>query len=116
MPGWIVNTEEMFHQIVNEMDKHKNIREIATQFHNTIADFTLLMCVKIRNKYNINVVVLSGGVFQNSFLLNQIIIKLAEKDFKIFIHQKMPPNDACISLGQAVIANAKTQFDSIGKR
>jgi len=109
IPGWIVNIEEMFHQIIYDMKKHKNIRKIATQFHNTIADFTLFMCVKIREKYNINIVTLSGGVFQNSFLLDQTIRKLEEKDFIVFIHQKMPPNDACISLGQAVIANARIQ-------
>ncbi len=106
--NWIVNTEAMFLQIIHEMEKHENMEKIATKFHNTIADLTLSMCVKMRNKYNINLVVLSGGVFQNSFLLNRIIGKLKEEDFKIYIHQKMPPNDACISLGQAVIANAKT--------
>jgi len=106
--NWIVSTEEMFLQIIHEMERHENIEKIATKFHNTIADLTLSMSVKIRNKYNINLVVLSGGVFQNSFLLNRMIGVLKEENFKIYIHQKMPPNDACISLGQAVIANAKT--------
>jgi len=90
--NWIVNTEDMFHQIIHDMEKHENISKIATKFHNTIADFTLSMCVKIREKYNIQVVVLSGGVFQNSFLLNQIIKKLKKNSFNLFIHQKMPPN------------------------
>ena len=105
---WIVNTEAMFFQIIHEMERHENMEKIATKFHNTIADLTLSMCVKMRNKYNINLVVLSGGVFQNSFLLNRTIGELKEENFKIYIHQKMPPNDACISLGQAVIANART--------
>jgi hydrogenase maturation protein HypF len=105
---WIVNTEEMLLQIIHEMERHENTEKIATKFHNTIADLTLSMCVKMRNKYNINMVVLSGGVFQNSFLLNRTLGVLKKEDFKIYIHQKMPPNDACISLGQAVIANAKT--------
>jgi len=106
--NWIVNTEAMFLQIIHEMERHENMEKIATKFHNTIADLTLSMCVKMRNKYNINLVVLSGGVFQNSFLLNRMIGELKEEDFQIYIHQKIPPNDACISLGQAVIANAKT--------
>lgn len=108
--GWIVNTEEMFCQIIDDMKKSKNINQIATQFHNTIVSFMISMCNKLRNRFNIDIVILSGGVFQNSFLLNKATKGLKEKEFKVYIHQKMPPNDACISLGQAVIADAKIRL------
>ncbi len=107
--GYLINTEDMFYQIIKDMERHEDIQKIATKFHNTIADFTLSMCVKIRDKFGINVVVLSGGVFQNSFLLDQTIKKLKKNNFKIYIHCKIPPNDACISLGQAIIANTRIQ-------
>jgi hydrogenase maturation protein HypF len=104
---YIVNTEYMFKQVINDLEKNVDIKKIATQFHNTVAEIILSMCVTIREQYGINKVVLSGGVFQNSFLLNQTIKRMNKKNFVIFLHKKMPPNDACISLGQAVIANAR---------
>jgi len=104
---WIINTEEMFRQIVFDLKNNVPKSTIATKFHNTVAEFTTSMCKIIREKTLINEVVLSGGVFQNSYLLEQTIKKLKNNMFNIFIHKAMPPNDACISLGQAMVANAK---------
>jgi len=111
--GWIVNTQEMFREIIFDLEKKVPLSKIATQFHNTVAALILSVCVKIRNKFNLNFVVLSGGVFQNSFLLEQVIKILKKNDFKVVIHKNLPPNDACISLGQSVVANAKMQSGNI---
>jgi hydrogenase maturation protein HypF len=106
---FIIDTEDMFYQIIDDLKNDKGREEIATKFHNTIADIILSMCVKIREKYKINKVVMSGGVFQNSFLLTQTIKRMKKQNFALFLHKKMPPNDACISLGQAVIGNTRIQ-------
>lgn len=106
---YIVDTEEMFYQIINDLKNNKDRNEIATLFHNTVAEIILSMCVKIRERYGINKVVFSGGVFQNSFLLTQTLKRMRRQNFAVFLHKKMPPNDACISLGQAVIGNTKIQ-------
>jgi hydrogenase maturation protein HypF len=47
---------------------------------------------------------LSGGVFQNMLLLDMTIKLLREKGFQVLIHSEVPPNDSCISLGQALLA------------
>jgi hydrogenase maturation protein HypF len=107
--GFIIDTEDMFYQIINDLKKNKDREEIATKFHNTIADIIFSMCVNIRERYKINKVVLSGGVFQNSFLLTQTLKRMKKQNFELFLHKKMPPNDACISVGQAVIGNARIQ-------
>ena len=104
--SWTVNNREMFHEIITDLERNVSLSQIASQFHNTVADFILSLCVKIRKDYNINNVALSGGVFQNSFLLERTLEKLKEEHFQALIHQVLPPNDACISLGQAVIADA----------
>jgi len=106
---FIIDTENMFYQIIDDLENNKGREEIATRFHNTVADIILSMCIKIRERYKINKVVLSGGVFQNSFLLNQTLNRLKKQNFAIFLHKKIPPNDACISLGQAVIGNTRIQ-------
>jgi hydrogenase maturation protein HypF len=50
-------------------------------------------------------VALSGGVFQNTLLLDKIFTLLDKSGFKVYIQHRVPPNDGGIALGQAVIAN-----------
>jgi hydrogenase maturation protein HypF len=110
--NWIIDTGRMFQQIILDLEKKVSLNKIATQFHNTVADFILSLCVKIRKDYNINYVALSGGVFQNSFLLAKTIKKLKAEEFKVIIHKKLPPNDACISLGQALVADSQIEREN----
>ena len=60
---------------------------------------------KIRKISNINVVALSGGVFQNKILLEKTVKKLEESGFNVYTNKIIPCNDSGISLGQLVIAN-----------
>ena len=66
------------------------------------------MCILLRNKYNINTVALSGGVFQNNFLLTNSYKELTKNNFKVLIHRKIPCNDGGISVGQIIIAKELT--------
>jgi hydrogenase maturation protein HypF len=53
-------------------------------------------------------IVLSGGCFQNTLLLEKSV-KLLEKDgFKVYWHQRIPPNDGGISLGQVIASEIKS--------
>ncbi len=111
--NWVVNSREMFQQIITDLERNVPLSQIASQFHNTVADFILSLCVRIRQDYNINYVSLSGGVFQNSFLLERAFKKLKKEHFKVLVHKALPPNDACISLGQSLIADAQIKREGI---
>ena len=78
---------------------------IATKFHNAIANLILALCKQIENENNLNHVALSGGVWQNQYLLRKTCQILTDERFSVLIHHNIPPNDGGISLGQAVIAN-----------
>ena len=87
--------------------------ELCRKFHSTIVDMTVEMCKLIRMQYKINEVVLSGGVFQNDFLVVNTKCLLEENSFVVYVSSEIPCNDGGISIGQVVIANAKlsnTQF------
>jgi hydrogenase maturation protein HypF len=60
--------------------------------------------VSIGERCNLNVVVLSGGVFQNELLLKDIKSLLEVEHFEIWTNHVVPPNDGGISLGQAATA------------
>ncbi len=77
---------------------------ISARFHNGIADLILAMSLIQRDRTGINQVALSGGVFQNVTLLEQAVRHLEKAGFETLVHQKVPPNDGGLALGQAVIA------------
>jgi hydrogenase maturation protein HypF len=78
---------------------------ISLKFHNSIVTMVADICSRLRDEWNCNRVALSGGCFQNTFLLTRSIAHLTRSGFEVMYHQKVPPNDGGIALGQAVIAN-----------
>ena len=70
--------------------------------------------LKVSHKTGLNDVVLSGGVFNNSLVFDNILKDLENNDLKIYTHTKIPAGDGGISLGQAVIAGAKEQEQKKG--
>ncbi|MBF0329442.1 MAG: carbamoyltransferase HypF [Nitrospirae bacterium] len=76
---------------------------ISTKFHNAVATAVKQTVEKISAESGIKVVVLSGGVFQNEYLLKKITSLLEKSGFVIYTNEKVPCNDAGISLGQAYI-------------
>ena len=102
-------TEIVFDQvikgIISDMSKRIGVGIIAARFHNTIAAIVLETCLKIRKQAGIGRVAMSGGVFQNSLLLEKTHDILHKNGFKVYTHHRVPANDGGISLGQAVIAS-----------
>jgi hydrogenase maturation protein HypF len=82
---------------------------IAAKFHNGLAQILCDVCVRLRQEIGLNEIALSGGVFQNVTLLERATRLLREAGFTIHTHRLVPPNDACISLGQAVVASMKPE-------
>jgi len=78
---------------------------IARKFHNTVISFSVALCKLIRSDYQINLVALSGGVFQNQIILRGIYQKLIAEGFKVYFHRRIPCNDGGLAVGQLVIAN-----------
>jgi hydrogenase maturation protein HypF len=77
---------------------------IAAKFHNTIAEASLQLVKKIHTETGIRKVVLSGGTFQNKYLLETLENKLANDNFTVFTHSRVPCNDGGIALGQLAVA------------
>lgn len=82
----------------------KDRRSLALGFHKAVSHMTINMCESIRDRSGIRDVALSGGVFQNSVLLEDALKGLKAKGFSVYINESVPPNDGGICLGQAYIA------------
>jgi len=103
---FIIDPQEIFIGIIEDLKKGLDKKIMAAKFHNTVAEFTLNLCGKIRKNNGINKIALSGGVFQNRYLTEKIISLLEEDNFQVYTQRKVPPNDGGISLGQAVVAGS----------
>ncbi|MFN2531827.1 MAG: carbamoyltransferase HypF [Pyrinomonadaceae bacterium] len=86
---------------------------ISAKFHQAVVDLIVPIALRLRAERAVNRVVLSGGVFQNSLLLERAIEQLESQGFEVFTHRRVPPNDGGIALGQAVVAHALIKSGSI---
>jgi len=95
---------EMYHQIISDIQAKQPIEIIATKFHNTIIYTIFDIALKIRKETGLKKTVLSGGTFQNKFILERIEPLLIKHKFEVYTQSKVPCNDGGIALGQLVIA------------
>jgi len=100
----IIDPDSIIEGIVNDIKLKENPSVISTRFHNSITRIISQMAIKVRERTGLSDVFLSGGVFQNTFLLEKAWDILNDNGFRVYIHKKIPPNDGCISLGQAFYA------------
>ena len=102
----VLKAESFFKPMVMDVLNGVQRGTIGSRFHHTLVSAWAEFCNKARDESGINQVVLSGGVFQNRFLFETAARRMADLGFDVFVHEKLPTNDACISFGQAVVANA----------
>lgn len=82
---------------------------IARRFHDAFVQSIVNAAELVRAMYGINVVALSGGVFMNRYLLEATLASLESAGFTAAVNRDLPPNDGCISFGQAVVAWAQNE-------
>ena len=80
---------------------------IAARFHNGLAEVTASAVGRVAEARGLDTAVLSGGVFQNRFLLERTRALLSEAGLRVLVPERLPPNDGGISYGQAAIAAAR---------
>jgi hydrogenase maturation protein HypF len=102
--GKPVTFEETFRSLLDDI-KTRTPSHISARFHNTLAMVILEVSLQIRRENSIKKVVLSGGCFQNRYLLERACNLLRKKNFVVYTNRRVPPNDGGISLGQLVAAS-----------
>lgn len=98
------------HAILRMMEE--KIKEIdngvlAAKFHHTMASAIIKVVLKLSLVTNLNKVVLTGGVFQNSLLKTRVRNGLVASSLDVYLNEQVPCNDAGISLGQAYIVRER---------
>jgi hydrogenase maturation protein HypF len=109
----LLEPSQVIRSIVNDLSDGVLVPVIAARFHNGVAQAVLEVCNRARENFGLDRVVLSGGVWQNMFLMRRTVALLREDDFDILIHRKVPANDGGLALGQAAIAAHKIMLNSV---
>ncbi len=94
----------MVRDAAEELRKGVQSGRIAAAFMNTLVEMAAQICCRIRRETGLDRVVLSGGSFQNMYLMEHLVPLLEKNEFSVYHHSQVPPNDEGLSLGQAVIA------------
>jgi hydrogenase maturation protein HypF len=104
--GKVIKASPVICSIVADLVRHVPTPVIAARFHNAVARLISEIARRIGTERGLHRVALSGGVFQNRLLLNRTMKLLDAAGFEVLTHNRVPPNDGCVSLGQAVVADA----------
>ena len=108
----ILDLAGLLQSIVAELQDGTPAAIIAARFHRSVARLLLHGCRLMREQHGLAVVALSGGVFQNRLLLEQLTALLTADGFLVYTNQRVPPNDGGLSLGQAAVAAAHLIADT----
>ncbi|MEA4811912.1 MAG: carbamoyltransferase HypF [Anaerolineaceae bacterium] len=107
--GQSLDTAELFAEMMIDLRQGTRKQVISARFHNAVAAVSLNCLLDLRTKKQTNKVVISGGVWQNHYLLKRIWAMLQANGFAVYTHHLVPANDACIALGQVAVALAQSR-------
>jgi hydrogenase maturation protein HypF len=96
----VIDWEPIVLAILNGVKIGKSIGCLSAAFHNVLVEIILSIAKRISQER----IVLSGGCFQNKYLSERAIERLRSEGFRPYWHQRIPPNDGGIALGQIVAA------------
>lgn len=100
-------------RILEDLSEDVSTDVIATRFHNTVATSILAVARKLSVMYNLQDILLSGGVFQNQYLVQRLLDAFSHEDHSVFYNEAVPCNDAGISLGQAYLLRERIKKGSM---
>jgi hydrogenase maturation protein HypF len=100
-PALIVDWEPSIRSVLQDVKDEIPLARISIKFHNTLVE----AIVDVARRLSERRVVLTGGCFQNKYLLEHAVGRLEAEGFRPYWHQRIPPNDGGIALGQIVAAS-----------
>lgn len=103
----VVDWEPTIRGVLADVQDGVPVARIAARFHNTLAEAIVAVATRAGDER----VVLTGGCFQNCYLTERAVHCLRAAGFRPYWHQRIPPNDGGIALGQIVAATRSADRD-----
>jgi hydrogenase maturation protein HypF len=96
----IVDWGAMIREMLHDLRAGLVVWVVSAKFHNALAESIVAVARQVGELR----VVLSGGCFQNKYLTERVVDRLRSEKFQPYWHQRVPPNDGGIALGQVYAA------------
>ncbi len=103
----VVDVASLVAAVVDDIVLKCATEQIAAKFHNTLASIIRCMVRRLSERTGIRNVALSGGTFQNAYLLGRTVRLLHAEGMQVYVNRKTPANDGGISLGQAYLVRER---------
>ena len=104
----ILDWEPLVRALLKDLGGGVGLGVMAARFHNGLVQAVVSVAERIGQER----VVLSGGCFQNKYLTERAVRRLEARGFRPYWHQRVPPNDGGIALGQAAVAARLLERDA----
>ena len=105
-----LDSTHMWTELLHDCKARIDPGAISARFHKGLANAIVKMVEAVRERYPCaQSVALSGGVFQNKILFELVEPQLRSSGFQVLTHRRVPSNDGGLSLGQAVVAAARSK-------
>ena len=92
--------------VVDALGRGFSRESVAAGFHRGLGVGASRLAAELAGSHGLDTVALSGGVFQNVLLTDVMCSELHSAGLRVLVHERYPPNDGGISLGQAAVAAA----------
>jgi len=103
----MIDPAPLWRSMVSDLKADVSNARLAARFHNSVVQMVSSTCERIRQKTGLSTVALSGGTWQNRYLLEKTIDSLTAQHFTVLWHHRVPTNDGGVALGQSLIAASR---------
>lgn len=104
--GMTFDWRPMVREIAEDVGKGAGKEKIAAGFMNTLVEMAVHQCVSAGRETGLERVVLSGGTFQNMYIMDRLPARLVAEGFTVYSHRRVSCNDEGICLGQIAVAQS----------
>lgn len=105
----------LFRCVLEDLRQGRETGQIAARFHATLAEGMADMAARVAQRMGLSCIGISGGVMQNVRLAVLLPQALRRRKLTVLLHKVLPPNDGCVSLGQACWGRALARNAVPGK-
>lgn len=109
---WVLDPSSLVRDVLASRLAGRSTAAIAQRFHRDLAAGLARAAVSLAQRERVQVVALSGGVFQNLVLTELVAQRIVAAGVEVLLHRHVPANDGGISIGQAAVACAAARVAS----
>lgn len=111
----VLDPRELILAVSQDARCQRDVALIAGRVHHGLVYAAALAAHMAVERTGVRTIVLSGGVFQNVFLLEALSAALGERGLEVLVPRHLPPNDGGLSYGQAAVATWQRSIDVSGR-